>query len=1029
MNKKYLHRNNTRLSRYPFMALTLCLLFFSAFVFGQSTNTISLNVPQIVPVSPTVSAMEKYQSYPVSHCTGIPDITVPLYEIVAGELTIPITLSYHSSGLKPKERSGVAGTGWTLNLEPSISRRINGVADNKYSLGWFYVAEDKVPLRRDEQMDFYGYRVDNMIDIRPDKFFYKLPHNEGSGYFRTRDMPMWTVPRNNDLVKWNYDNTMNITDENGLNYYFGSTCEKTGDDITRWLCSSVCSARHPEQKLVSFSYLSPIHFTNPSTFYNLNEQLIFKDIDQPNRKTLLIDGPSYYRVCVPKDYHPSEEIKDAELVNITRNEAGVGFSEPSYYGDGDIEAAFVSGVDFLDNHLSVCYKRVGGDVITYNTVLDEMEIKDREGILIRAIKFYITPYNDNTSLTKLDSVRISSPGVEDRLWVFNYEDSNRVPSIYTTSVDHWGFCNGLENSKQSKLPSIKEVVSLELSGLSQMKNFVVNYPGTNRNPNPTYAGLGILSQITDPQGVQTRFSYQGNYAAFRDTGKDEPHRDYLHPVGGLRVSIIESYDPHTRRKMRKSYKYGLTIPSIPNYEPVWGGGAIRHMVTQRDYQSNGVAIYKNPQTNDVWKEDLTIYGCMPVSNITLHDGSAVMYNVVSEKIWGDDGTQSTTMFYYNVRRHAFENLLVWDDNDPSGSVAKFLDESITEETEALVRRKPYYSQDPYSDFTYGESNQLYGALLRTEYYRGDELVSVVENSYSAKKILDQQVQILVPERHVVTDWEEFDKSKYTTQCPVYTTHYENLDIGTYRQLDKEITKRFYTSEGKRHVFATEKQYAYSYDFFNPGFSLNPRRMETMQSDSIVAVDTYDYLLNYPAILSYHKHTEGERSRESRLLFNPGSCLPQKSQSRTDKQPDFRDEVVYRRYDASGNIVELAGKDGTPVSFLWSYNNCFPIARIENATIDEVCGVLEIESPDEWTYDSVPNVETWAKIGFLREKLPNAFVTVYEYTSLQGLTAITDSNGITTRFDYDNYGRLTNNYYLDENSRKVMLQKYVYHFGN
>ena len=33
---------------------------------------------------------------------------------------------------------------------------------------------------------------------------------------------------------------------------------------------------------------------------------------------------------------------------------------------------------------------------------------------------------------------------------------------------------------------------------------------------------------------------------------------------------------------------------------------------------------------------------------------------------------------------------------------------------------------------------------------GSELVSVVENSYSAKKIENQQIQILVPERHIVT---------------------------------------------------------------------------------------------------------------------------------------------------------------------------------------------------------------------------------------------------------------------------------------
>ena len=69
-----------------------------------------------------------------------------------------------------------------------------------------------------------------------------------------------------------------------------------------------------------------------------------------------------------------------------------------------------------------------------------------------------------------------------------------------------------------------------------------------------------------------------------------------------------------------------------------------------------------------------------------------------------------------------------------------------------------------------------------------------------------------------------------------------------------------------------------------------------------------------------------------------------------------------------------------------------------------------------------------RIGSLRELLPDARVTTYEYVSLHGVTAITDPNGVTTRFDYDNYSRLTDSYYLDANARKVMLQKYVYHFG-
>ena len=106
MNKLYLYKNKMRLGQLPFIGVMFGLLFFSASVHGQSTNTISLDVPQVVPVSPTVAAMEKYQSYPVSHCTGIPDITVPLYEIVAGEVTNPcyIVLSFFRSEAERAQR-------------------------------------------------------------------------------------------------------------------------------------------------------------------------------------------------------------------------------------------------------------------------------------------------------------------------------------------------------------------------------------------------------------------------------------------------------------------------------------------------------------------------------------------------------------------------------------------------------------------------------------------------------------------------------------------------------------------------------------------------------------------------------------------------------------------------------------------------------------------------------------------------------------------------------------------------------------
>ena len=95
-------------------------------------------------------------------------------------------------------------------------------------------------------------------------------------------------------------------------------------------------------------------------------------------------------------------------------------------------------VNFMGNRLSVSYKAVG-EVPNNTSVLDKMQVTDENGEVVRTITFYVTPYNGKTSLTKLDSVRISAPGAESQTYSFRYVGVNSVPSIYTKAVDHWGF--------------------------------------------------------------------------------------------------------------------------------------------------------------------------------------------------------------------------------------------------------------------------------------------------------------------------------------------------------------------------------------------------------------------------------------------------------------------------------------------------------------------------------------------------------------------------------------------------------------
>ena len=112
--------------------LYILVLFFSVNALAQlGSEVISKDLPNIVPPSPTVAALMKFEEVPVSNYTGVPNISIPLHTIPthSKNVVFDLSLSYHPASIAANEIAAYTGLGWNLNAGGTISRTIRGYPD------------------------------------------------------------------------------------------------------------------------------------------------------------------------------------------------------------------------------------------------------------------------------------------------------------------------------------------------------------------------------------------------------------------------------------------------------------------------------------------------------------------------------------------------------------------------------------------------------------------------------------------------------------------------------------------------------------------------------------------------------------------------------------------------------------------------------------------------------------------------------------------------------------------------------------
>ncbi len=100
------------------LTFTLLLMILSGILRGLLAQQpyIEKDFKNYRPVTPTAFQFLKYTEMPVSEYTGIPGISIPLYEIKEDGVSVPLTLNYHAGGIRVSQDASWIGLGWDMTF-------------------------------------------------------------------------------------------------------------------------------------------------------------------------------------------------------------------------------------------------------------------------------------------------------------------------------------------------------------------------------------------------------------------------------------------------------------------------------------------------------------------------------------------------------------------------------------------------------------------------------------------------------------------------------------------------------------------------------------------------------------------------------------------------------------------------------------------------------------------------------------------------------------------------------------------------
>jgi hypothetical protein len=470
------------------------ILILNIYFSNNPVNAQSENTLNVFPPTPNAAAIQKFTDVPVNLSSGLPQISVPIYNSDEKGHSIPlkVNISYHAGGIKVEDVASDVGIGWALDYGPIISRTVRGLPDDMPDKGYFYLASKlKSPGLYQVDYNDYGRTRDtaarffkNELDAQADIFNVNIGTYSGKLVFGS-DGSYVLVPKSSIKVKriLNQDIFPNanmdgfeLLDNNGYKYYF-----IRGDLISNNLMGNITPS--------GFNYSSTWVISRIESPGN-TRSVVFSYIDTYQE---------YFQGRNETKYYPKTPGNTEPDINRQ-------FSDLNGYSGNvkKISSILMSdGVSIRFNYDALPRKDInsGGPID---------QIKIAHGTDTISYLFYFSygdgiPYRPSPSSVssslrlRLDSVKQKALGVQLPPYIFKY-NGNCVDRL-SSAQDYWGYpYNG--NIRQNS----NTLIAQKVINANQVLR------GADRRPDSTYVGLGSIKEIIYPTGGKTKFTFEINRA-------------------------------------------------------------------------------------------------------------------------------------------------------------------------------------------------------------------------------------------------------------------------------------------------------------------------------------------------------------------------------------------------------------------------------------------------------------------------------------------------------------------------------------